>query len=120
MKEIIIHIGIPKTGTTYIQHLLRQNIKNLSSSGITYPDIESEHVEISYKEVSWEPSKNGILLLDEDYINNISSEIQANIYEDLFSGEYREESTNRFGVLNTDFPNPFFKSSDIRLSSLIL
>tara|TARA_Y100001935_G_scaffold255399_1_gene268192 strand:+ start:4355 stop:5371 length:1017 start_codon:yes stop_codon:yes gene_type:complete len=39
------------------------------------------------------------------YLNNISSEIQANIYEDLFSGEYREESTNRFGVLNTDFPN---------------
>ena len=80
MKEIIIHIGIPKTGTTYIQHLLRQNIKNLSSSGITYPDIESEHVEISYKEVSWEPSKNGILLLDEDYINNISSE--KSLYSD--------------------------------------
>ena len=80
MKEIIIHIGIPKTGTTYIQHLLRQNIKNLSSSGITYPDIESEHVEISYKEVSWEPSKNGILLLDEEHINNISSE--KSLYSD--------------------------------------
>ncbi|MDA9850539.1 hypothetical protein N9C32_00425 [Flavobacteriaceae bacterium] len=39
------------------------------------------------------------------YINNISSEIQSNIYEDLFSGEYREESTIRFGILNTDFPN---------------
>jgi len=39
------------------------------------------------------------------YINNISSEIQADIYEDLFSGEYREESTIRFGILNTDFPN---------------
>ncbi len=39
------------------------------------------------------------------YINNISSEIQADLYEDLFSGEYREESTTRFGVLNTDFPN---------------
>ena len=39
------------------------------------------------------------------YLNNVSSEIQADIYEDLFSGEYREESTTRFGVLNTDFPN---------------
>ena len=39
------------------------------------------------------------------YINNISSEIQSDIYEDLFSGEYREESTIRFGILNTDFPN---------------
>jgi|TARA_B100000959_G_C14865667_1_gene576127 tetratricopeptide (TPR) repeat protein len=39
------------------------------------------------------------------YINNVSSEIQADIYQDIFSGEYREESTRRFGVLNTDFPN---------------
>ncbi len=80
MKELIVHIGIPKTGTTYLQHLLRYNIKNLSHSGINYPDIESENIEINYKEVSWEPSKNGILLLDEEHITNISSE--KSLYSD--------------------------------------
>lgn len=97
MKEIIIHIGIPKTGTTYIQHLLRQNIKNLLSSGITYPDIESEHVEISYKEVSWEPSKNGILLLDEDYINNITSE--KSLYSDESLLRLLLEDTKRIKMM---------------------
>lgn len=39
------------------------------------------------------------------YQNNISSEIQKLLYDDLYSGNYREESTSRFNVLNLDYPN---------------
>jgi len=39
------------------------------------------------------------------YLNNISSEIQKEIYQDIFSGNYRESSTARFQVLNLEMPN---------------
>lgn len=39
------------------------------------------------------------------YIQNISAEIQVELYKDITSGEYREETTSRFNVLNLDFPN---------------
>jgi len=39
------------------------------------------------------------------YLNNISSQIQSLIYEDIYNGVYREESTYRFQALNLDFPN---------------
>jgi len=45
------------------------------------------------------------------YINNISAEIQFEIYNDMDSGKYKEETTARFNVLNLDFP-------DLSLSTL--
>jgi len=39
------------------------------------------------------------------YIQNISSEIQLTLYEDISTGNFREISTARFNVLNLDFPN---------------
>ena len=39
------------------------------------------------------------------YQNNVSSEIQKLLYDDLYTGNYREESTARFNVLNLDYPN---------------
>lgn len=39
------------------------------------------------------------------YLNNVSSQIQSLIYEDIWNGVYREESTYRFQALNLDFPN---------------
>lgn len=39
------------------------------------------------------------------YQNNISSEIQKLLYDDLYSANYREESTARFNILNSDYPN---------------
>ena len=39
------------------------------------------------------------------YIINVSSEIQYDIYNDMASGSYKEETTARFNVLNLDFPD---------------
>ena len=39
------------------------------------------------------------------YINNISSEIQYDIYNDMNTGSYKEETTARFNALSLDFPD---------------
>ena len=63
MKEIIVHIGSPKTGTSYLQSLFGTNVKSLCSNQINYPDINQQGHNLDYKEVDWEPTKNGFLLL---------------------------------------------------------
>lgn len=42
-KNLYLHIGIWKTGTTAIQQYLYDNHKALSSAGIYYPEISSNH-----------------------------------------------------------------------------
>lgn len=37
MTTLYLHIGMPKTGTTYIQNFLKQNEKVLNSKGYAYP-----------------------------------------------------------------------------------
>lgn len=36
MAELLLHIGMPKTGTTAIQHFLSQNVEQLRAEGIVY------------------------------------------------------------------------------------
>jgi hypothetical protein len=36
-RRIFFHVGAPKTGTTYLQHVLLQNRKTLAANGILYP-----------------------------------------------------------------------------------
>jgi hypothetical protein len=36
-KRIYFHIGAPKTGTTYLQHVLLQNKQKLAEAGVLYP-----------------------------------------------------------------------------------
>ena len=39
------------------------------------------------------------------YLNNISSQIQQDLYKDIGTGNFRESSTARFNVLDLDYPN---------------
>jgi hypothetical protein len=41
MASVILHIGTPKTGTTYIQQTFASNRRYLLSSGITYPAFDN-------------------------------------------------------------------------------
>ncbi len=52
MAIIYLHIGLPKTGTTAIQHFLRNNNDVLKEHGICYPDFG-----LTYSEIS--PYRNG-------------------------------------------------------------
>lgn len=36
-KRVYLHIGAPKTGTTYLQHVLHQNLDQLAEDGVLFP-----------------------------------------------------------------------------------
>ncbi len=80
MKTIYLHIGTPKTGTTYLQEFLRKNNKLLKEKGILYP-IEKDkkyvysrsHVSLSWQHVPLIPSITGVrvnwLTSEETYLD---------------------------------------------------
>lgn len=41
-KKLIVHIGTPKTGTSYLQEVCLKNYENLLSAGILYPGVNAE------------------------------------------------------------------------------
>ncbi len=41
-RRLILHLGLPKTGTTSIQTFLRENPDFLAAHGVTYPDLAGE------------------------------------------------------------------------------
>lgn len=42
MKELVLHIGTPKTGTSTLQHFLKNNSKRLGDKGVYYPDFSKD------------------------------------------------------------------------------
>ncbi len=42
-REILLHIGAPKAGSTYLQRVLAQNRSRLAASGIAYPGGKGDH-----------------------------------------------------------------------------
>ena len=46
-KKVILHIGMHKTATTYIQHRLKRNTSLLSRSNIFYPSLRKTHLSLS-------------------------------------------------------------------------
>ena len=51
-KDLILHIGFPKTGTSSIQRNLASNQKFLLKEGILYPTLET-YPSITYKHMHW-------------------------------------------------------------------
>lgn len=41
--RVFVHIGLPKTGTTYLQRLLARNRRRLEESGVLYPGPGADH-----------------------------------------------------------------------------
>ncbi len=41
--RVYVHIGLPKTGTTYLQRLLARNRRRLERSGVRYPGPGADH-----------------------------------------------------------------------------
>jgi len=66
MKELIIHVGLPKTGTSALQKSLFENREALFSQGVCYPEktVAYRHQYLVGNFVSQQPSKK----LFDDYI----------------------------------------------------
>lgn len=81
MATVYLHIGLPKTGTTAIQHFLRDNTTALEKHGICYPDFGLDYSNVS-------PYRNGHFLVP------YFKEEDLSIYESSLN--QLEEISNRF------------------------
>jgi hypothetical protein len=55
-ERLYLHIGAPKTGTTYVQHALHRNRKKLKSAGVLYPRVagNAHHTSVWDLRAMWE------------------------------------------------------------------
>ncbi len=65
MKRLVVHIGLEKTGSTYVQGFLHENVGPLAAAGVAYPDFcqGSEHLEVymaARSSISWMHRRKGI------------------------------------------------------------
>lgn len=50
---VFLHVGAPKTGTTYLQEMLRQNRTELVSDGVCYPGTGTDHFRAAQDLLDW-------------------------------------------------------------------
>jgi len=60
-ERFYLHIGAPKTGTTYLQHALHRNRRKLKSDGILYPRVagNAHHTSVWDLRSMWEQREFG-------------------------------------------------------------
>lgn len=79
-KNLVIHIGHGKTGSSFLQSVLVLNRANLERHGLLYPEHESDRMALAGKITSG----NGDLILDPSYnLNSSNNYLFSN--EDLFN-----------------------------------
>ena len=66
MKQIYIHIGLHKTGSTYIQKVLAENRALLRSLDVDYPELGAEFL-FGHHNVAWSLIPNHALQNTEDF-----------------------------------------------------
>ena len=81
MKEVIIHIGFPKTGTSFLQKSFHENISQLKKLDINYPNPKDQNLP-KMAEVDWDTPKNGFLLLNDEHLKE-----SFNLKKTLYSEE---------------------------------
>lgn len=62
--QVLLHAGLPKTGTTYLQRCFADNCEWLRARGVAYPALGREHL---YGQHNLSRYLNGERLLDVDY-----------------------------------------------------
>lgn len=82
MKNLIVHFGIHRTGTTTIQRILQHNIHKLADQGILLPRINNSH---DHSSIAWGLFSNKIPI--QTLIENIESQILDSTKTILLSHE---------------------------------
>jgi hypothetical protein len=90
MKEVILHIGGPKTGSSYLQSVFSLNIEKLAGVGILYP----EHRSFANAQKGNVSSGNGNLIFETDIDF-------PDGYKTLLSNELLFDSLSKDGKLET-------------------
>ena len=84
MATLYLHIGMPKTGTTYIQNFLRANNEVLKKEGYIYPDFG-----VSFGTIGLNRNAHFLVsvIRDEDRTRHIEEEqkIESECFDKLFS-----------------------------------
>jgi len=98
LKELILHIGMEKTGSTSIQSCLESNKELLQQHGILYPDVgkvSAHHYEIAHLKQDPAVVSDALESESENYDKVIlSSEHFSRASSDTQIGEYREVLRN--------------------------
>ena len=71
-KRVLIHAGLPKTGTTYLQRCFADNSGWLRDHGVAYPELGREHL---YGQHNLSRYLDGQPLLDADYAGRSPVEV---------------------------------------------
>ena len=84
MKTLYLHIGMPKTGTTYLQHFLHKNNAVLQQEGYCFPNFEVNFDKIGFR-------RNGHFLISilkdgqGKRLRDKEEEIENSCFEKLFA-----------------------------------
>src|SRR5690348_5956503 len=59
-RRVVLHVGLPKTGTTYLQALLSQHRDVLRDAGVLYPFVRPQAMFLGAVEVRGSRDKFGL------------------------------------------------------------
>ncbi|NEQ97180.1 MAG: hypothetical protein F6K30_10715 [Cyanothece sp. SIO2G6] len=66
MKQVYLHIGLHKTGTTYMQKVFTDNREKLRSLGVDYPELGAEYL-LGHHNLAWSFIPNKPLINGENF-----------------------------------------------------
>jgi len=91
MSTLYLHIGMPKTGTTYIQSFMRKNAVMLKENGYVYPKFD-----ITFPGIGVNRNAHFMVCRIRDEEGNLLREKQSEVFENCFAkiGELFEEYDN--------------------------
>jgi hypothetical protein len=102
VSRLVLHIGLEKTGTTYLQAILRNNIIYLAEQGVSYPDFcrGREHLEFlmaGLPEINWMHRRFEIRTPEQ--LEQLRSDVRAGLERMATSHETSIISSERLSVV---------------------
>lgn len=124
MSRLVLHIGLEKTGSTYLQAFLRSNIEYLADQGVSYPDFcrGREHLEFlmaGQPEIGWMHRRFEIRTPEQ--LEQLRNDVRAGLERMATSHETSIISSERLSVIRDPeaianyaaMANEFFDQVDV-------
>lgn len=122
MKKLHLHIGSPKTGTTYIQNIFHANRDELKNQEFLYPGSEVNHHKFFFstgsEEKDWPRQFNGIdrHRLEQNvntYFSVLERDFRSGYHEQVISTEYLFISDQNYIQNVIEYLEQFFSEIQI-------